>query len=153
MKATGMTLSAIAREHGHSKSVISRILKLYKETDSFKSPQKAGRPRKTSAREDRIMGRLSMGNRFNTAAGIARQFSAEQGKDLSRHTVSCRLRQFGLKAYLAVIKLLISRKNKKARLAFAEGHVVWTEESWSRVHLWMRVSSIYSGLGLGLGFS
>ncbi len=26
-----------------------------------------------------------MGNRFNTAAGIARQFSAEQGMDLSRY--------------------------------------------------------------------
>ena len=80
------------------------------------------------------MQRLSMGNRFNTAAGIARQFSAEQGKDLSRHTVSRRLRQFGLKAHSAVTKPLISRKNKKARLAFAEEHVVWTEESWSRVH-------------------
>ncbi len=30
------------------------------------------------------------GSRFNTAAGIARQFSAEQGKDLSWHTVSRR---------------------------------------------------------------
>ena len=55
-----------------------------------------------------------MGNRFNTAAGIARQFSAEQGKDLSRHTVSRRLRQFGLKAHSTVTKPLISQKNKKA---------------------------------------
>ena len=110
MKAKGMTLSAIAREVGHSKSVISRILKLYKETDSFKSPQKAGRPRKTRSCEDGIMRRLSVGNQFNTAAGIARQFSAEQGKDLSRHTVSHRLRQLGLKAHSAVTKPLLSRK-------------------------------------------
>ena len=45
------------------------------------------------------MRRLSMGNWFNTAAGIARQFSVEQGKDLSGHRVSHRLRQFGLKAH------------------------------------------------------
>ena len=134
MKAKGMTLSAIAREVGRSKSVISRILHLYNVTNSFKSPKKAGRPRKTNAREDRVMRRMSMGNRFNTAAGIARQFSAVHGKDLSRHTVSRRLRAFGLKAYSAVTKPLISRKNQKARLAFAEEHVVWTEENWSKVH-------------------
>ena len=134
IKAKGMTLSAIAREVGRSKSVISRILKTNKDTDSFQSPKKAGRPHKTSAREDRIMRRLSMGNRFNTAAGIAHQISAEQGKDLSWHTMSCRLRQFGLKAHSAMTKPLISRKYKKARLAFDKEHVVWTEESWPRVH-------------------
>ncbi len=45
-----------------------------------------------------------MGNRFNTAAGIARQFSAEQGKDMSRHTVSQCLREFALKAHSAVTR-------------------------------------------------
>ncbi len=39
------------------------------------------------------MQRISTGNRFNTAAVIARQFIAEQSKDLSRP-----LREFGLKA-------------------------------------------------------
>ncbi len=81
-------IAAIARKAGRSKSVISRILHLYNVTNSFKSPKKAGHPRKTNAREDRIMGRISMGNRFNTEAGIAHQFSAEQGKDLSWHAVS-----------------------------------------------------------------
>ncbi|KAL7871100.1 hypothetical protein SRHO_G00085970 [Serrasalmus rhombeus] len=76
MKIKGVTLSA--REVGRSKSVISRILHLSNTTNSFKSPKKAGRPQKTNAREDRIMRRISMGNRFNTAAGIARQFSTEQ---------------------------------------------------------------------------
>ncbi|KAF7702517.1 hypothetical protein HF521_001800, partial [Silurus meridionalis] len=125
------SLSAIARQAGLSKFVISRILNLYNITNSFKSTKKAGRPRKTNTREDRILRRISMGNRFHTAAAIAHQFSAEQGKDLSRHTVSRRLRAFGLKAHSAVTKLLISRKNQKARLSFAEEHVVWTEENWS----------------------
>ncbi|KAL0150600.1 hypothetical protein M9458_054101 [Cirrhinus mrigala] len=134
MKAKGMTLSAIARQVGRSKSVISKILNLYNITNSFKSPKKAGRPWKTNTREDRILRRISMGSRFHTAAGIAHQFSAEQGKDLSHHTVSRRLRAFGLKAHSAVTKPLISRKNQKARLSFAEEHVVWTEENWSKVH-------------------
>ncbi|KAI5608182.1 hypothetical protein C0J50_9566, partial [Silurus asotus] len=78
MKAKGMTLSAIARQVDPSKSVISRILNLYNITNSFKSAKKAGRPQKTNTREDRILRRISMGNRFHTAVGIAHQFSAEQ---------------------------------------------------------------------------
>ena len=31
-------------------------------------------------------------------------------------------------------KPFISRKNQKARLTFAEEHIVWSEEKWSRVH-------------------
>ncbi len=65
--------------------MISRILQLYNDTNSFKSPKKAGRPHKTNAQEERIMQRLSMGNRSSTAAGIACQFSAEQCMDLSLH--------------------------------------------------------------------
>ncbi len=39
-----------------------------------------------------------------------------------------------LKTHSAVTKPLISRENQKARLTFAEEHVVWTEENWSKVH-------------------
>ena len=52
------------------------------------------------------MRRVSMGNWFNTATGIACQFNARstpvQDKDPSRHLVSRRLREFGLKAHTAV---------------------------------------------------
>ncbi len=69
-------------------NLISQILHLYNVINSFKFPKKAGHPQKTNAREDRIMRMISTGNQFNTEAGIAHQFSAEQGTDLSRHTVS-----------------------------------------------------------------
>lgn len=68
MKAKGITLSAIAKEAGHFRSVISRVLQLYKDTNSFKSPKYAGRPRKTNAQEHRIMEKPLIGNWFNTAA-------------------------------------------------------------------------------------
>ncbi|KAI5103575.1 carbonic anhydrase-related protein 10 precursor [Silurus meridionalis] len=40
MKAKGMSISAIARQVGRSKSVISRILNFYNITNSFKSPRR-----------------------------------------------------------------------------------------------------------------
>lgn len=84
MKTNKMTLSAIARTAGRSKSGISRILHRYNITNSFKSPRKAeGRPPNTNAGEERIMWRSSVDSRFNIAAG-----SARDGEDVSRHTVS-----------------------------------------------------------------
>ncbi len=68
-----MTLSVNAREVVHSRCVISRILQVY--NNSFTSPKKVGCPVKTNACEKRIMQRLSMGNQFNTAAGIACQYN------------------------------------------------------------------------------
>lgn len=34
-----------------------------------------------------------------------------------------------------VTRPLISRKNYKDKLTFAEKYVLWTEENWSKVHL------------------
>lgn len=79
----------------------------------------------------RLICRLSVGIWFNTEEGIARQFNTEHRKDLSIHS-QC-LRQLGLKAQSAVAKLLINRKNRRARLNFAEKCVVWTEENWPNV--------------------
>ncbi len=60
MKVKEITLSAIAWEVGHSKSVISQILHVFNDTNQFKSPNTASCPSKTNAREDRIMQRLSI---------------------------------------------------------------------------------------------
>ncbi len=88
------------------------------------SAKKVGHSQKTNELEDRIMQRLSMGNRLNTAAGIARQFSAEQGKDLSRHlpiylSISLSLSLYiyiyiylYIYIYISAIKRLITSKIK-----------------------------------------
>lgn len=42
--------------------------------------------------------------------------------------------EFELKTHSAVAESLVSRKNQKARLTFAEEHVGWTKENWSKIH-------------------
>lgn len=53
---------------------------------------------------------------------------------MSRFTVSRRLNEFGLKARTSATKPIISKKNKKARLEYAESHVVWRDGDWARMH-------------------
>ncbi len=93
-----------------------RILHLYNVTNSFRSPRNAGHPRRTNVQEDRIMRRISVESRFNTAAGIAHQFSDEQGKDLSWHSVSIFLENLDWKHTLQLPNLSSAEKNQKARL-------------------------------------
>lgn len=64
--------------------------------------------------------------------------------DLSQNTVSLYLRHFRLKVHFAVTKSFMSKNNQKAALTFAEEHVVWTEDNWSRFTLYMRASLFVS---------
>ena len=60
--------------------------------------------------------------------------SIQLGKTLSRKTVSRRFVEQQLLARAPVVKPLISSKNKKCRLAFANEHVLWSQEKWQTVH-------------------
>ena len=60
MKSGGLSLSAIERDVGRSKSVISTILKLHYDTNAFKSTKNAGCPHKTKPREDLMNQILAM---------------------------------------------------------------------------------------------
>ncbi|CAI9723086.1 interleukin-1 receptor type 1-like [Octopus vulgaris] len=67
MKVSGMTHSAISRDVRRSKSVVSRVLKLYKETKGFEQKKATGRPRKTTMRDIRAIKRkLGSQNVFKT---------------------------------------------------------------------------------------
>ncbi len=96
---------------------------------------------KTNVREDRIMRRISMGNRFNTAAGIACQFSTEQG--LSAYSVSTFKRHL-TESPLCSGQTSHQQKNQKARPTFADEHVVWREENWSKAFIWVRRETLCS---------
>ncbi len=127
------SMAKTARIMQRSKSVVCRVVKRYNEENSLETRSSPGAPRKTTAREDREIVRMSMKDRFQTAASIARQFSQQSGKPISRDTVHRRLKAVDLNAMRPLRKPLISKKNQKLRLAFANQHVVWTEAQWESV--------------------
>ena len=55
-------------------------------------------------------------NPFETAAAISRDIKANTDKDVSRFTVSRRLNEFGFLARSPATKLMISKKDRKAKL-------------------------------------
>ena len=53
--------------------------------------------------------------------------------NVSRQTVSRRLQEIGLFNRIPRKKPLVSSKNKKKRLEFANRYVIWTYENWAKV--------------------
>ena len=123
------TIREISEKVKRSKSVVGRVVKSYNDTGKIVSAYKTGRPRKTSVREDRIMQRMSLKDRFKTCTEINRTSCV----NVSRRTVSRRLQEIELFNRTPRKKPLVSSKNKKKRLEFANRYVIWTYEKWAKV--------------------
>ena len=125
--------AAIAEIVNKSKSVVYGILKFYNDYGSSEARKSIGRPRIMTKREDRATVKLVKKNRFKTSAVVSREMNIQLGKPLSWETVSRRLVE-QLLARAPAVKPLISSKNKKCRFAFANEHVLWSQEKWQTVH-------------------
>ena len=126
------TIREISERVKRFKSVVGRVVKSYNNTGKIVSAFKTSRPRKTSAREDRIMQRMSLKDRFKSCTEIKRVMNSSSCVNVSRQTVSRRLQEIGLFNRTPRKKPLVSSKNKK-RLEFANSYVIWTYENWAKV--------------------
>uniref|UniRef100_A0A915DL90 Transposase Tc1-like domain-containing protein n=1 Tax=Ditylenchus dipsaci TaxID=166011 RepID=A0A915DL90_9BILA len=86
------------------------------------------RRRKTSKRMDRIMHRITESDRHETAVDVHKEIADQLEVPIGTRTVQSRLNEFGLMGRVARKKPLISEKNRKKRLAYANEHLNWTME-------------------------
>ena len=68
------TIREISEKVKRSKSIVGRVVKSYNDTGKIVRAFKTGKPRKTSAREDRIMQRMSLKDRFNSCREIKKGY-------------------------------------------------------------------------------
>ncbi|XP_014772988.1 uncharacterized protein LOC106871172 [Octopus bimaculoides] len=94
----GKSNSVIVTTVGRSRSVVQRVVARFKSSGSTDAKPKSGRPRKTSPRQDHVMIRMSLKDRFKSAIEISREFSSTSDINVSHKTVSRRLRGSGLLA-------------------------------------------------------
>ena len=127
------TIREISEKVKRSKSVVCWVVKSYNDTGKIVSAFKTGRSRKTSAREDRIMQRMSLKARLKSCTEIKRVMNSTSCVNVSRKTFSRRLQEIGLFNRTPRKKPLVSSKNKKKRLEFANRYVIWTYENWAKV--------------------
>ncbi|GFV76248.1 transposable element Tcb2 transposase [Trichonephila clavipes] len=90
------TVTSVAAEFGINKSVVSRAWKTFQTTGTAIRKFGGGRPKMTSAGDDRYIILQAKRGRRQSASVIAQQLSTEPGRQASRFTVTRRLHKRGL---------------------------------------------------------
>ncbi|GFW91125.1 transposable element Tcb1 transposase [Trichonephila clavipes] len=129
----GRKKTDVAREFDIAHSVVSRLWKSFKTTGMCSRRHGGGRVRSTTPAEDRYIILSAKRNRRTTDQQKANQFLAASGKQISRKTVSRRLRGGGLYARRPVVCVKLTRQHRTARLQWCREHHNWTEQDWACV--------------------
>jgi hypothetical protein len=89
----------------------------------------AGRPRKTTLREDRLISRRERQRSFSTAGALR-----GNGGHISTRTVIRCLHHKGLRARRPLKRPQLTLRRRHARFDWSHDHLGWTIRTWRRVH-------------------
>ncbi|GFW56067.1 transposable element Tcb2 transposase [Trichonephila clavipes] len=129
----GCTVTSVAAS-SESTSVVSRAWKSFQTTGTAVRKVGGGRPRITTAGDDRYIILQAKKGRRQSASVIAHQLSTATGRQVSWFTVARRLHKGGLFTHRPERCLLLKVDHRRHRLQWCREHKNWTtDHQWSRV--------------------
>ncbi len=115
-------------------TTISRVYREWSEKEKISSErQLCGSKCLVDVRGQRRMGRLVRDDRKATVTQITTCYNQGMQNTISEHTTRRTLKQMGSSSRRPHRVLLLSAKNRKQRLQFAQAHQNWTIEDWKNV--------------------
>lgn len=123
----------IAKMVNLSRATVQTIIKNYNETGSFSSKKRTGRPKKLSARDVRFILKEVSQNPRLSAPKLADHVAIVSQKAVHARTIQRVLCDNRLFSRTPRKKPLISEKNRRLRLEFAQAHVDKGMDFWCRV--------------------
>ncbi|GFU71435.1 transposable element Tcb2 transposase [Trichonephila clavipes] len=137
----GRTVTSVAAEFGINKSVVSHAWKAFQTTGTAVR-KVGGRPRTTTAGDDRYIILQAERGRRQSASVIAQQLSTATGRQVSRFTAARRLHKGGLFAHRPERCLPLKVDHRRHRLQWCREHKNWTTVNGVVSSLRMRVGSV-----------
>ena len=129
-KKLSMGNDEIAQKIGIHRTTVTRILKRFEKShDPYYVAPKTGRPCKLDARDVRIAARMLA----KTEAANATEIVKKAFPQVSRHTLACNLKVYGLLCRVRRSRPYISPANREKQHLWALAHTSWTVEDWKRV--------------------
>ncbi|KAL1282639.1 hypothetical protein QQF64_001442, partial [Cirrhinus molitorella] len=116
-------------------STVPKTMQWFNRIGSTQNRPRHGRPKKLSARAQRHIQRLCLGNRRMNAASIAAEVEGMGGQPVSAQTIHRTLHQIGLQGCRPRRKPLLKMTHKKARKQFAEDKQTEDMDYWNHVLL------------------
>lgn len=133
MSRCNQTQREIAAKLGVSKTCVLNTIKTFQTSGGVAEKPRTGRPRITSRREDRYIGKLAKQNRKSSASQIKRNFLSRTGCVVSRSTILRRLKSQGLFSYVPLKKPLHTAQSRKVRRNWCRSKLNWGMEHWCKV--------------------
>ena len=129
----GRNYRDIAREVGVHRNTVYGIIKRFCERGNLDNRKSTGRPRKTNARDDRVLYRLVRENRRSSAQKLRRDWLRNLNVVLSHRTVNRRLQSRGYKARRMVKVPKLTIRAKVVRREWAQRHINRPIGHWRHV--------------------
>lgn len=128
----GMRQSDVAVHFNISQSVVSRLLKRFRETGSESRRPGQGRKRKTTRAQDHFIALSARRNPSTTSVLIRQQLENATGINITAKTVRRRLAEVNLVCRRPMRGPSLTNEHKRRRLQWAIEHQYW-EAQWNNV--------------------
>ena len=133
MLEAGHSQRQVAGQFNVTQSVISRLRNRYNQTGTVQERQRSGRPRCTTAREDRYLGLIARRQRFQSAIRLNADFRQAIGRRVSTQTIRNRFHAPNLRACRPTVRPILTRQHRIARQYWAMDHANWQLRHWTPV--------------------
>ena len=123
----------LARQFNVSQSTISRLSRKLAVTGSTKDRPRPGASRVTTRRQDNFIRQRHLRDRFTTAVSTAAGMRGRRGRNISRFTVSRRLKDYGIRCRRPVKGQILTRRHRQLRVRWATDMLRVRRQNWNRV--------------------
>ena len=130
----GKSIRWTAHQLNVSKSTIERWWSRYRREGHVRRKEGSGRPRLTTASQDRKLVLKVKRNRFAPVSRLYREWARSCSVSISERTATRRAVRAGLLARRPALRIPLSPMHKRRRKQWCEGHRSWNSE-WNRI-LW-----------------
>jgi transposase len=112
--------------------IIVRLMQRFRQTGNVTDRPRAGRPRKTTPIEDRLISIRARQRPFSTAGALRGNLAL--GGHISTRIVIRRLHHQGMRARRPIKRPQLTLRHRQARFDWPHDHLGWTIRTWRRVH-------------------
>jgi transposase len=124
MHTGGLSHRRVADHFRINHSIIVRLMQRFRQTGNVTDRPRAGKPHKTTPREDRLISRRARQRPFSTAGALRGNLAF--GGHISTRTVIRRLHHQGMRARRPIKRPQLTLRHRHARFDWSHDHLGWT---------------------------
>jgi transposase len=133
MLQAGMTTRAVAAAMNCNQSTIARLQHRFQQNGRVQDNPGRGRPRVTTARQDRQIQLAHLRDRFRPATQTAHLIPGRHAPRISSSTVRRRLHEAHLRARRPYVGPVLTPRHRRNRLQWCRARARWNRARWSSV--------------------